>query len=209
MPENFGFTILFASFAGFQKAITMEDAVALILEEAKEGMQKGISHFESELTKIRAGKASPDMLNGILVDYYGNPTPIQQVANINVVDARTLSLQPWEKSTLQAVEKAIMAANIGITPQNDGQLIRLFLPPLTEERRRDLVKRVNTEGEQAKITVRNLRRDAIEQVKKLQKDSLSKDAAKEAEDQIQGITDSHITLVDRYCAAKEKEIMVV
>jgi ribosome recycling factor len=187
----------------------MEETVAFILEEAKDGMKRGISHFESELTKIRAGKASADMLNGILVEYYGNPTPIQQVANINVVDARTLSLQPWEKSTLQAVEKAIMAANIGITPQNDGQVIRLFLPPLTEERRRELVKRVNAEGEQAKITVRNARRDAIEQVKKLQKDGLSKDAAKEAEDEIQHITDSHIALVEKYCAAKEKEIMVV
>lgn len=187
----------------------MEDMIALILEEAREGMKRGISHFESELAKIRAGKASPDMLNGILVEYYGNPTPIQQVANINVVDARTLSLQPWEKSTMQAVEKAIMAANIGITPQNDGQVIRLFLPPLTEDRRRDLVKRVSAEGEQAKITIRNLRREAMEQVKKLQKDGLSKDAAKEAEDQVQHVTDSHIALVDKYCATKEKEIMVV
>jgi len=187
----------------------MEDDVAFILEEAKDGMKKGISHFESELTKIRAGKASPDMLNGIMVDYYGSPTPIQQVANINVVDVRTLSLQPWEKSTLQAVEKAIMAANIGVTPQNDGQLIRLFMPPLTEERRRDLVKRVSAEGEQAKIVIRNVRREAIEQVKKLQKDGLSKDAAKEAEDQVQSITDAHIALIERHCATKEKEIMVV
>lgn len=187
----------------------MEEEIAFILEEAKDGMRKGISHFESELTKIRAGKASPDMLNGIMVDYYGSPTPIQQVANVNVVDARTLSLQPWEKSTLQAIEKAIMAANIGITPQNDGQLIRLFMPPLTEERRRDLVKRVNAEGEHAKITIRNVRRDAIEQVKKLQKDGLSKDAAKEAEDEVQHLTDSYIGLIDKHCAAKEKEIMVV
>lgn len=187
----------------------MEDDIALILEEATDGMKKGINHFESELTKVRAGKASPDMLNGIMVDYYGNPTPIQQVANINVVDARTLSLQPWEKSTLQAVEKAIMAANIGITPQNDGQIIRLFLPPLTEERRRDLVKKVHAEGEHAKITIRNTRRDGIEQVKKLQKDGMSKDIAKETEDEIQRITDSYISMIDKYCASKEKEIMVV
>jgi ribosome recycling factor len=187
----------------------MEEDVAIIKEEAREGMNKGIDHFESELTKIRAGKASPDMLNGIMVEYYGAPTPIQQVANINVVDARTLSLQPWEKSSLQAIEKAIMAANIGITPQNDGQLIRLFMPPLTEERRRDLVKKLNAEGEQAKISIRNVRRDAIEQVKKLQKEGLSKDAAKEAEDEIQQITDSYISRIDKYCAAKEKEIMVV
>lgn len=187
----------------------MEDDIALILEETKENMQKGIRHFEQELTKIRAGKASPDMLDGIMVEYYGNPTPINQVANINVVDVRTLSLQPWEKAMLQVVEKAIMAANIGITPQNDGQLIRLFLPPLTEERRRDLVKKVNAEGEQAKITVRNCRRDAMEQVKKLQKDGLSKDAAKEAEDQVQAITDAFIEKVDKYCTIKEKEIMAV
>jgi ribosome recycling factor len=187
----------------------MEEDVAIIKEEAREGMNKGIDHFESELTKIRAGKASPDMLNGIMVEYYGAPTPIQQVANINVVDARTLSLQPWEKSSLQAIEKAIMAANIGITPQNDGQLIRLFMPPLTEERRRDLVKKLNAEGEQAKISIRNVRRDAIEQVNKLQKEGLSKDAAKEAEDEIQQITDSYISRIDKYCAAKEKEIMVV
>src|SRR5690606_20164898 len=138
----------------------MEEDVAIIKEEAREGMNKGIEHFESELPKIRAGKASPDMLNGIMVEYYGAPTPIQQVANINVVDARTLSLQPWEKSSLQAIEKAIMAANIGITPQNDGQLIRLFMPPLTEERRRDLVKKVHAEGENAKVVICNHRREA-------------------------------------------------
>jgi ribosome recycling factor len=187
----------------------MEDDVALILEEAKENMQKSIYHFESELVKIRAGKASPDMLNGIMVEYYGNPTPIHQVANISMVDARTLSLQPWEKSMLQPIEKAIMAANIGITPQNDGQLIRLFLPPLTEERRREMVKKVNAEGEHAKITIRNFRRDAIEQVKKLQKDGLSKDEAKNAEDEVQHITDSFVATVDKYCASKEKEIMIV
>lgn len=187
----------------------MEDDITLLLEESKENMKKGIRHFETELTKIRAGKASPDMLDGIMVEYYGNPTPIQQVANVNVVDARTLSLQPWEKPMLQAVEKAIMAANIGITPQNDGQLIRLFLPPLTEERRRELVKKVHAEGEQAKISIRNYRRDAMEQVKKLQKDGLSKDTAKNAENDIQSITDAYIAKVDEHCAAKEKEIMVV
>ncbi|HEX5554940.1 MAG TPA: ribosome recycling factor [Chitinophagaceae bacterium] len=187
----------------------MEDDILLIQEETKENMRKGIQHLESELIRIRAGKASPDMLDGIMVDYYDNPTPINQVANVSVVDARTLSLQPWEKPMLQAVEKAIMAANIGVTPQNDGQLIRLFLPPLTEERRRELVKRVNAEGEHAKITIRNLRRDAMEQVKKLQKDGLSKDAAKNAENDIQQLTDTYIGSIDKRCASKEKEIMVV
>jgi ribosome recycling factor len=187
----------------------MEDDILLIQEETKENMRKGIQHLESELIRIRAGKASPDMLDGIMVDYYDNPTPINQVANVSVVDARTLSLQPWEKPMLQAVEKAIMAANIGVTPQNDGQVIRLFLPPLTEERRRELVKRVNAEGEHAKITIRNLRRDAMEQVKKLQKDGLSKDAAKNAENDIQQLTDTYIGSIDKRCASKEKEIMVV
>lgn len=187
----------------------MEEDIGLILEEAKENMHKSIRHFEVELTKIRAGKASPDMLDGIMVEYYGNPTPINQVANINVVDPRTLSLQPWEKPMLQAVERAIMAANIGITPQNDGQMIRLFLPPLTEERRKDLVKKVHAEGEQAKISIRNCRRDAMEQVKKLQKDGLSKDAAKGTEEEVQGITNGFIEAVDKHCATKEKEIMSV
>jgi ribosome recycling factor len=187
----------------------MEEEIALIQEEARENMQKGIRHFESELTKIRAGKATPEMLDGILVEYYGNPSPIQQVASVSVVDARTLTVQPWEKSTLQAIEKAIMAANIGITPQNDGQIIRLFLPPLTEERRRDLVKKVGNEGEHGKIAIRNARRDAMEQIKKLQKDGLSKDIAKSAEDDIQSLTDSYIATIDKRCAAKEKEIMIV
>lgn len=187
----------------------MEDDIAIILEECKENMEKGIRHFESELTKIRAGKASPDMLDGIMVEYYGNPTPISQVANINMVDTRTLSLVPWEKNMLQAIEKAIMAANIGITPQNDGQQIRLFLPPLTEERRRELAKKVYAEGENAKVVIRNHRRDAMEQIKKLQKDGLSKDAAKNAEDSVQQITDANSALIDKYCEAKDKEIMVV
>lgn len=187
----------------------MEENISMILEMAKESMQKGIHHFESELTKIRAGKATPDMLSGIMVDYYGNSTPIHQVANINMIDARTLSLQPWEKNMLQPIEKAIMAANIGITPQNDGQQIRLFLPPLTEERRRELVKRVNVEGENAKVVMRNHRREAMDEIKKEQKDGLSKDAAKEGEEAMQNVTDSFITMIDKHCAAKEKEIMSV
>lgn len=132
-------------------------------------MKKAISHLESELIKIRAGKANPQMIDGILVDYYGSSMPISQAANISVMDARTLSIQPWEKNMLQPIEKAILAANIGITPQNDGNLIRLFLPPLTEERRRELVKRCHNEAEHSRIAIRNIRRDAIEQVKKQEK----------------------------------------
>lgn len=187
----------------------MSEDLDLILEDTKESMNKAISFFESELTKIRAGKANPTMLDGILVDYYGNPTPIQQVANVNVVDARTLSVQPWEKGLMQPIERAILAANIGITPQNDGQMIRLFMPPLTEERRKDFVKKAAAEGEHAKVAVRNIRRDAIEQIKKLQKEGLSEDATKDAEAEVQGLTDGYISKIDKHCALKEKEIMAI
>ena len=180
-----------------------------IIDETTVSMKKATEHFETELVKIRAGKANPTMLDGITVDYYGTPTPINQVGNLSAMDARTLTIQPWEKNMLQPIERAIIAANIGINPQNDGNIIRLFLPPLTEERRRDLVKKSNGEGEQAKIAIRNIRRDAIEQVKKAQKEGLSEDEAKEAEDEIQSITDSYIVLIEKHLAAKEKEIMSV
>lgn len=172
-------------------------------------MKKAIAHLESELLKIRAGKASPQMVDGIMVDYYGNPTPLNQVANVTVSDARTLSIQPWEKPMIATIERAIMQANMGVTPQNDGQIIRLYLPPLTEERRKELVKKVNAEGEQGKVSVRSIRRDMIEQIKKLQKDGLSEDEAKQAEVNIQGVTDKHIALVDQHCKDKEKEIMTI
>ncbi len=180
-----------------------------ITSTAKNSMQKSITHLESELAKVRAGKASPDILNGIVVDYYGNPTPINQVGNISVMDARTLTIQPWEKNMLQPIERAIIASNIGINPQNDGNQIRLFLPPLTEERRKELVKRSLAEGEQAKISIRSIRRDSIEQIKKLQKDGMSEDAARDQEKNIQELTDKFIALIDKYLETKEKEIMVV
>jgi len=180
-----------------------------ILTDTEATMTKAIGHLESELTKIRAGKATPSMLDGIMVDYYGNPTQLSQVANISILDARTISIQPWEKSMLQPIEKGIMAANIGITPQNDGVNIRLFLPPLTEERRKELVKKCNGEGENAKISVRNIRRDGIEQIKKLQKDGVSEDECKSAEITVQETTDKFISLVDKHLVAKEKEIMSV
>ena len=180
-----------------------------IIDQTEEAMKKAINHLEAELVKVRAGKANPTMLDGIMVDYYGNATPINQIGNISVLDARTLSIQPWEKNMLQPIEKAIMASNIGITPQNDGANIRLFLPPLTEERRRELVKRANGEGEHSKVAIRNIRRDSIEGIKKLQKDGLSEDAGKDAEKEVQGITDKYISLVDKHLASKEKEIMSV
>ena len=159
----------------------MSDDVTLILEDAQENMQKALDHLEAELIKIRAGKASPQMLDGLTVDYYGSLTPLNQVGNVSVMDARTLTIQPWEKNMLQPIERSIIAANLGVTPQNDGNIIRLFMPPLTEERRKEFVKRANGEGEQSKVSVRSIRRDAIEQIKKLQKDGLSEDEAKDAE----------------------------
>lgn len=183
--------------------------VALTIELAEDSMQKAISHLEVELTKIRAGKANPQMLDGIVVDYYGSPTPISQVGNISVMDARTLTIQPWEKNMLQPIERAIIASNIGINPQNDGNMIRLFLPPLTEERRKDLVKKAQAEGEHSKVAIRNIRRDAIESIKKAQKNGLSEDAAKDAEADIQVLTDKYIALVEKHLAGKEKDIMAV
>jgi ribosome recycling factor len=187
----------------------MSEELELIKMETESSMKKAISHLEAELIKIRAGKANPNMLDGIVAEYYGSPTPITQIANITVLDVRTISVQPWEKNMLAPIEKAIMASNIGITPQNDGTNIRLFLPPLTEERRRELVKRCNNEGEHAKVSIRNIRREAIEHIKKLQKDGLSEDIAKGAEGEAQDLTNRFITLIEKHLEAKEKEIMAV
>lgn len=187
----------------------MSDDLMLILVDTEDLMNKAIAHLEAELIKIRAGKANPQMLEGIMVDYYGSLTPINQVGNISVMDARTLSIQPWEKNMLQPIERAIIAANIGINPQNDGNTIRLFLPPLTEERRKELVKRANAEGEHSKVAIRNIRREAIEQIKKLQKEGLSEDVAKDSEKDIQELTDKFIGLVEKHLVRKDKEIMAV
>ena len=187
----------------------MSEELELIKLDTESTMSKAISHLEAELIKIRAGKANPNMLDGIVADYYGSPTPIAQIANISVLDARTISVQPWEKNMLQPIERAIIASNIGINPQNDGNYIRLFLPPLTEERRKELVKRCNVEGENGKVSIRNIRRDAIEQIKKLQKDGLSEDAAKDGEADVQEKTNRFIALVEKHLEAKEKEIMIV
>jgi ribosome recycling factor len=187
----------------------MSDDLLLILEDAQDSMQKALSHLESELVRIRAGKANPQMLEGLTVDYYGSPTILNQVGNVSVMDARTLTIQPWEKNMLQPIERAIINANLGVTPQNDGNIIRLFLPPLTEERRKEFVKRANGEGEQSRVAVRSIRRDAIEQIKKLQKDGLSEDEAKDAEKSMQEMTDKYIALVEKHLAAKEKDIMSV
>ncbi|MBY0481449.1 MAG: ribosome recycling factor [Chitinophagaceae bacterium] len=185
----------------------MSEELDLITDDTADSMKKAIGHLELELTKIRAGKASPAIVEGIHVDYYGAPTPVSQVANITVLDARTVSIQPWEKNMLSPIERAIMQANIGITPQSDGVQIRLFMPPLTEERRRELFKKASGEGEQTKVAIRNIRRDSIEHIKKLQKDGLSEDAAKDGEKAIQELTDKFTALVEKHLAAKEKDMM--
>lgn len=187
----------------------MQEDLELIIEDSQDSMNKAINHLETELVKIRAGKATPNIVDGIVVDYYGSATPINQVGNVSVADARTLTIQPWEKNMLQPIERAIIAANIGINPQNDGNMIRLFLPPLTEERRKELVKRAQNEGEHSKVAIRSIRREAMEQIKKLQKNGLSEDVSKDAEARVQEITDRYINLVEKHLGTKEKEIMTV
>jgi ribosome recycling factor len=187
----------------------MSEELDMMMEDTLSSMKKAISHLEVELSKIRAGKANPSMLDGINVDYYGSPTPINQVANVNMLDARTLSIQPWEKNMLAQIERGILGANIGVTPQNDGVQIRLFMPPLTEERRKELVKKAGSEGEQSKVAIRNIRRDAIEYIKRLEKEGLSKDEMKDAENAAQELTDKYIALVDKHLEAKEKEMMAI
>lgn len=187
----------------------MSEAVKKVIDHTTVLMEKAIDHLESGLLKIRAGKASPQMLDGIYVDYYGNSTALNQVANINTPDARTIAIQPWEKQMLQVIEKAIFGANLGFTPMNDGQLIRINIPPLTEERRKDLVKQAKAELEHAKVSIRNIRRDSNEAIKKLQKEGLAEDLAKDAEAKIQTLTDQYSAKADKHIEIKEKEIMTV
>lgn len=179
------------------------------LDHAKAAMDKAIDHLEAELTKIRAGKANPAMLENIQVDYYGSRVPLPQTANVNTQDARTLLIQPWEKSMLTPIEKAIQMANIGLNPQNDGVVIRIVVPPLTEERRKELVKTAKSCGEEAKVGIRNIRKDAMENVKKLQKNGLPEDEAKGAEQKIQQLTDQYVQKTDKHIEQKEKEILTV
>ncbi len=180
-----------------------------ILATMEDHMQKAIAHLEVELNKIRAGKASPAMLDGVMVDYYGAMTPLSQVASINTPEARTLVIQPWEKSLIKNIEKAIIDSNLGLAPSNDGIMIRISVPPQSEDRRKDLVKRAKAEGEHAKVGIRNLRRDANDNIKKLQKAGLPEDLAKDGETKSQKITDDYITKVDKHLEAKEKDIMTI
>ena len=187
----------------------MSELIKKQLTDAKALMDKAIDHTDNELLKIRAGKASPAMLDGVFVDYYGTATPLAQVGNVNTPDARTLVIQPWEKSLLSAIEKAIMEANLGLNPQNDGVIIRINVPPLTEERRRDLVKRVKAEVESGKVAIRNIRKDANEKIRKLKADGVSEDEMKTGEGEVQKLTDGYIIKIDQLSEAKEKDIMTV
>lgn len=187
----------------------MTEELNMIYDEFKSSNDKSLKHLESELLKVRAGKASPAMLTNVMVDYYGSPTPLQQVANVNTMDARTLTVQPWEKAMLEELMKAILNANLGLNPQNNGEILIINIPPLTEERRRDLVKKAKAEGEHAKVGIRNNRKDALDMVKSLKDDGLSEDMQKDAEDEIQNITNAFTKKVDDLVELKEKDIMTI
>lgn len=190
------------------KTNAMEE-IDFILESTEESMASSLAHLDKAFLNIRAGKASPAMLGGVFVDYYGSQTPLSQVANINVPDARTLTVQPWEKSMLGPIEKGIMIANIGFNPMNNGDVIIISVPPLTEERRRDLAKQAKSEAEDAKVSIRNSRQEANKEIKKLEKEGASEDLCKNAEADVQELTNSFVKKVDELLAQKEAEIMKV
>src|ERR1700753_521592 len=187
----------------------MSELIKKQVNDARALMDKAVDHCEGELQKIRAGKANPSMLDDITVDYYGTPTPLSQVGSVNTPDARTIVVQPWEKSLLGPIEKAIIEANLGVNPQNDGVIIRINVPPLTEERRRDLVKKAKAEAENGKVAIRNIRKDANEKIRKLKSEGVSEDEMKTGEGEIQKLTDGYIAKVDVLSIAKEKDIMTV
>ncbi len=187
----------------------MQEEIDLILEDAKERMAKAVEHLDNELGKIRAGKANPKMLEGVMVNYYGSMSPLSQVANLSTPDPRTIAIQPWEKQLIGEIEKAIMAANLGLNPDNNGDIVRINIPPLTEERRKDLVKQAKGECEDTKISFRNIRRDCNEELKKMKKNGLSEDLEKDAEAEVQKITDEFTKKVDAMFVVKEKDILTV
>lgn len=187
----------------------MNEEVELILDDAEEKMQRSIKHLDSDLTKIRAGRANVNMLEGVMVDYYGSSTPLTQVANVNTPDAKTIAIQPWEKTMIDPIEKSIMASNLGLNPMNNGDIIRINIPVLTEERRLELVKQVKIEGENCKVSIRNFRRDANDYLKKLLKEGLSEDVEKDAEKEVQDLTDKNIKSIDEKIDSKETDIMTI
>ena len=188
----------------------LNDIVNKIISASEDKMQSAITFLEEDLKTYRVGKANPSIFNNVTVDYYGTPTPIPQVASVTTPDARTLAIQPWEKKMIAVIEKAIIDNNLGFTPQNNGETIRCTVPPLTEERRKELIKKAKAAGENAKVVVRNARRDAVDALKKAQKnEGVSEDTEKEAEEAVQKSTDKFVKKVDELIAAKEKEIMTV
>ncbi len=187
----------------------MEEDLRFIFDSTKEGMDNAIERLDHELARIRAGKASPNMLGSVQVEYYGSMTPLKNVANVNTPDSKTLQIQPFEKGLLEDIEKGIMRANLGFNPMNDGKVVRISIPPLTEERRRDLVKQAKAVAEQAKVSIRNSRKDANDEIKALQKDGMAEDAAKRAEGEIQDLTTSYSNKVDALVAEKEIDIMTI
>lgn len=187
----------------------MTEKIDDIKKDFKEANEKTLRHLDGELLKIRVGKASPAMLMGVMVNYYGSPTPLSQVANVNSMDARTLTVQPWEKSMLTECAKGIVNANLGLAPQDNGEMLIINVPPLTEERRKELVKKAKAEAENAKVGVRNNRKDAMDFIKQLKNDGLSEDLAKVTEGEIQQITDNYVKKVDDIVALKEKDIMTI
>jgi len=187
----------------------MEDEIQFIFEGLKEGNDKAISHLNSSLQKIRAGAATPSMLDSVVVEAYGSQSPLSGVANVSTLDARTLSIQPWDKSTLEEIAKGVMNANLGLNPQNNGEMIIISVPMLTEERRRDLGKKAKSDGEHAKISLRNNRKDAISEIKKLKDDGLSEDRQKDLEAEVQDITNNYTKTIDELAAKKEVDIMKI
>jgi ribosome recycling factor len=187
----------------------MNEDVQLILEESKDGMDKAIERLNLELTKIRAGRATPSMLDSVKVDYYGSITPLSQVGNISTLDSKTLSIQPWEKGMLDEISKGIINSNLGLNPQNNGELIIISVPTLTEERRKELVKRARAEGENAKVRIRSQRKDANDMIKELKNEGLSEDMTKSAEDEVQEVTDNYSRKIDALVDVKEADIMKV
>jgi ribosome recycling factor len=187
----------------------MQEEVDFVLEHTEEKMKAAIAHLEKELLHIRAGKASPAMLDGVMVEYYGSLTPLNQVANVSTPDARTVAIQPWEKGLIPIIEKAILNANLGFNPDNNGEIIRINVPVLTEERRRTLVRQAHQEGENAKVSVRTVRKEANESLKKLQKDGLSEDLEKDAENEVQRLTNDFGITIENLVKAKEKDIMTI
>jgi ribosome recycling factor len=185
------------------------EEIELYLDDAKESMQKALKHTELELSKIRAGKAMPNMLDGIMVDYYGTQSAIQNVSSISTPDARTLAVKPWEKGMFSVIEKAIRDANLGFNPQNNGEQIIITIPPMTEERRRSLVKQSKTEGENGKVRIRTIRKDTNDELRKLQKEGAAEDAVKAAEEKVQELTNSYINMIDQVLVKKEAEIMTI